>query len=65
MQTKKPGRIIEITLNDAGRQFGCCGAAGNFTPNIDKMAGEGVRFAEHFSVASVCMPSRLGILTGK
>lgn len=65
MQIKKPRRIIEITLNDAGRQFGCYGAAGNFTPHIDKMAAEGVRFAEHFSVASVCMPSRLGILTGK
>ena len=65
MQHQKPGRIIEITLNDAGRQFGCYGAAGNFTPNIDQMAAVGVRFAEHFSVASVCMPSRLGILTGK
>lgn len=65
MQMKKPKRIIEITLNDAGRQFGCYGAAGNYTPNIDKMAAEGVRFAEHFSTASVCMPSRLSILTGK
>ncbi len=65
MNINKPGRIIEITLNDAGRQFGCYGAAGNFTPNIDKMAEEGIRFADHFSVASVCMPSRLGILTGK
>jgi len=65
MQTRKPNRIIVITMHDSGRQFGFCGAPGAFTPNIDRMAGEGAAFLNHYSVASVCMPSRLGILTGK
>ncbi len=65
MQTAKPKYIIEITMHDCGRQFGCYGAPGNFSPNIDRMAKEGMRFNEHFSTGSVCMPSRLGILTGK
>lgn len=65
MQTRKPQRIIEITFHDSGRQFGFCGAPGSFTPNADRMAGEGAAFLNHYSVASVCMPSRLGIMTGK
>lgn len=60
MQIKKPRRIIEITLNDAGRQFGCYGAAGNFTPHIDKMAAEGVRFAEHFPLRVSACQADLG-----
>ncbi|HOO26392.1 MAG TPA: sulfatase [Clostridiales bacterium] len=65
MQVKRPKYIIEITMHDSGRQFGCYGAKGGFTPNVDRMAEEGTQFIGHFSVGSVCMPSRLGILTGK
>ena len=65
MQTRKPKGIIEITMHDSGRQFGFCGAPGSLTPNADRMAQEGAVFLNHYSVASVCMTSRLGILTGK
>ena len=62
---KKPKLILGIMLHDAGRQFGCYGAADAITPNIDTMAAEGVRFSNHFSTGTVCIPSRASILTGK
>ena len=45
-----------------------CGAYGNSnirTPNIDKMAMEGMRFTQAFLTTSSCSPSRTSILTGK
>lgn len=62
---RKPKLILGILMHDAGRQFGCYGAADASTPNIDQMAGEGVLFANHFSTGTVCVPSRASILTGK
>ena len=62
---RKPKLIIGILLHDAGRQFGCYGAADAVTPNIDVMAAEGVRFENHFSTGTVCIPSRASVLTGK
>ena len=62
---RKPKLILGILMHDAGRQFGCYGAADASTPNIDRMAAEGVLFANHFSIGTVCVPSRASILTGK
>ncbi|MGF1632805.1 MAG: sulfatase [Phycisphaerae bacterium] len=44
------------------------GAAGNpdiLTPNLDRLAGRGVRFARNFVQNPVCMPSRISMLTGR
>lgn len=62
---RKPKLIIGVLLHDAGRQFGCYGAADAVTPNIDAMAAEGIRFENHFSTGTVCIPSRASVLTGK
>ncbi len=62
---KKPRLIIGIMMHDTGRQFGCFGARDAKSPNIDRMAAEGVKFENHFSTGSVCVPSRAGILTGQ
>ncbi|MEZ6062433.1 MAG: sulfatase-like hydrolase/transferase [Planctomycetaceae bacterium] len=35
------------------------------TPNIDRLAGEGIRFTNFYSTAPVCSPSRVGLLTGR
>ncbi len=35
------------------------------TPNIDRLAGQGVRFANHFCTSPVCVPSRVATLTGR
>lgn len=46
--------------------FSYVGAFGGrfLTPNIDRLAAEGVRFTEAYSVSSVCNPSRFSVLTG-
>ena len=44
--------------------LGCYGQTKIKTPNLDKMAGEGMRFTNHYSGSTVCMPSRASLLTG-
>ncbi|MEP3838668.1 MAG: arylsulfatase [Algibacter sp.] len=61
---KKPN-IIFIMADDLG--YGDLGSYGQTkirTPNIDKMAAEGMVFTNHYSGSTVCMPSRASLLTG-
>lgn len=64
-QVKKPN-VIVIISDDAGYvDFGCYGGKQIPTPNIDAIAKEGIRFTDAYVSASVCAPSRAGILTGR
>lgn len=57
--------ILFIIADDLGfGDTGCYGATKIKTPNIDRLAGEGVRFTDAHSVAAVCNPSRYSILSG-
>ncbi len=57
--------ILWITIEDTSPQFiGCYGNENAHTPNIDKLANEGVRFTNAFSTGTVCSPSRTAIITG-
>jgi len=61
---RKPNFII-IFLDDAGyADVGCFGAEGFQTPNLDRMAAEGVRFTDFYAAAASCTPSRAALLTG-
>ncbi len=61
---KKPN-IIYVLLDDAGYgDFSFNGQKYFKTPNIDKMAQEGVRFNRHYSGSTVCAPSRCTLMTG-
>ena len=69
-QTTKPkkGRpnIIFIMADDhASHALSCYGSRINKTPNLDRLAKEGMRFKNCFCTNSICAPSRAVILTGK
>lgn len=58
--------IVYIYADDLG--YGELGSYGQKliqTPNLDKLANEGVRFTQHYSSAPVCAPSRAMLMTGK
>ncbi|WP_202964421.1 arylsulfatase [Algibacter lectus] len=62
-QTKP--NIIYILADDMG--YGDVGVYGQTkikTPNIDKMANEGIKFTNHYSGQTVCSPSRCALMTG-
>jgi arylsulfatase A-like enzyme len=57
--------IIYILLDDAGYgDFGCYGQKTLLTPNIDRLAAEGMKFTRHYSGSTVCAPSRCVLMTG-
>jgi len=57
--------IIYILLDDAGYgDFGCFGQKRFDTPNIDRLAQEGMRFTQHYAGSTVCAPSRCALMTG-
>src|SRR5215470_6276100 len=58
--------IIFIYADDLGYgDLGCYGAKAFKTPNIDRMAAEGLRLTNFYSVAPVCTPSRAALMTGR
>jgi arylsulfatase A-like enzyme len=57
--------IVFIFSDDQGYgDLGCYGARGFRTPNLDRMAAEGVRFTDFYVAQAVCSASRTALLTG-
>ena len=56
--------ILWITCEDMSPRLGCYGDPIAKTPNIDKLAEEGIRFTQAHSVSGVCSPSRAALITG-
>ena len=58
--------IVFFLVDDLGwSDVGCYGSTFHETPNIDRLAKEGMRFDNAYSTCHVCSPSRASILTGK
>ena len=58
--------VVVVLCDDLG--FGdlhCYGHPQIQTPNLDRLAAEGIRFTNFYSAAPVCSPSRVGLLTGR
>ncbi len=65
-QTISQPNVVLIFVDDMGYgDLGCYGHPNIKTPNIDNIADEGIRFTSFYVVASVCTPSRAGLLTGR
>ncbi len=62
-QVARPN-ILWISCEDISPQLGCYGDTTATTPNLDRLASQGVRFTHAFSCHGVCAPSRTGIITG-
>ena len=64
--SKKRTNIILIMIDDLGwMDLHCQGNERLDTPNIDKLAREGMRFTDAYSAAPVCSPTRAAIMTGQ
>ena len=62
---KSKPNVIYILADDLGYgDLSCYGQEKFSTPNIDKLAKEGMLFTQHYSGSSVCAPSRSALMTG-
>ena len=60
----QPNFVI-IFADDQGYQdVGCFGSPDIETPNLDRMAAEGMKFTDFYSAAAICSPSRAALMTG-
>ncbi len=65
-QAERSPNVVLILSDDAGfADFSFQGSRSMRTPHIDSIAAEGVRFAQGYVSASVCSPSRAGLITGR
>src|SRR5215203_6489468 len=56
-----------LLVHSDQHRYDCCGAAGHpviQTPNLDRLASEGVLFSQAYTPIPVCTPSRASLLTG-
>jgi arylsulfatase A-like enzyme len=63
-QSAKQPNILWLSCEDISPNLGCYGDQYAITPNLDRMASQGVLFNQAFVNAPVCSPSRTGIITG-
>src|SRR5437867_6519935 len=61
----RPNILFIMADDHAAHALSCYGSKINQTPNLDRIAAAGMRFANCFVVNSICTPSRAAILTGK
>ena len=62
---ERPNIIYIMTDDHASHALSCYGSRINQTPNLDRIANEGMRFNNSFCTNSICAPCRAVVLTGK
>ena len=62
---KRPNIIYIMTDDHASHALSCYNSKINKTPNLDRIANEGMRFENSFCTNSICAPCRAVVLTGK
>lgn len=64
--TSQQPNIIYIMTDDMGyADLSCYGSKKIVTPNIDKLASEGIMFLHAYAAAPVCTPTRVAFMTGR
>src|SRR4051812_22381044 len=63
--TARPNIVFLLTDDQRFDAMGCAGNSLIRTPNIDALAGAGVRFTNHFVTTAICNCSRASIFTGQ
>jgi len=65
-ESSSPPNFVFILVDDLGwADVGCYGSDLHETPNIDRLARQGMRFTDAYAAAPVCSPTRASIMTGK
>ena len=62
--SKQPLNVIWISVEDMGPVLSAYGNNTIHTPNIDRLANEGVKYTNAYATVGVCAPSRFSIITG-
>ncbi len=64
-RVERPNFVVILTDDQRADAMGCAGNPHIRTPNIDALAGSGMRFSNAFVTTSICSPSRAALLTGR
>lgn len=64
-QNRPPNIVFILSDNQRWDFLGCAGHPFVLTPNLDRLAGEGILFSNAFVTTSLCCPSRTSLLTGQ
>ena len=66
VESKRPTNIVMVFIDDMGwGDLSCFGNTKAATPEIDRLAAEGLRFEQFYVASPICSPSRCGLLTGQ
>lgn len=60
-----PPNIIFVLIDDMGWDFSCFGNPDTKTPNVDRLAAEGIRYSQFYVNSPICSPSRTAFTTGQ
>lgn len=63
-ESERPNFIIWVADDQYLESVGCYGAEPSHTPNIDRLAEEGLKFTRAYSTSSICTPARAALYTG-
>ncbi|MFH1740365.1 MAG: sulfatase-like hydrolase/transferase, partial [bacterium] len=64
IQSKRPNVLLIVDDQHSPRAVGCAGQSQAITPNLDRLAAEGVRFTNGYCSSPVCAPTRHTLYTG-
>ena len=64
-QTMRPNILFIITDDQSWEHLGCYGDEAIRTPNVDRLASNGIRYENAYTACPSCSPSRAGIITGQ